>query len=205
MKTYGAEYEAEKGKLAVRTQTLVEVGGYFFADYSSPLRLADLEYAAYLITLFGIKSSDSSPLDGGTVEFGNVDLTFSSYILNGVFKNKNISIYEAFFDLDMRLIGRELIFAGVVDGQRLTEQTATLSVAPSQVNHTVPFPARRITKQCTLIFKGSACRYSGAETLCNKTYEQCQAYGNTLNNGGFKFLPRKGRKFVWGNTTVEVQ
>jgi phage-related protein len=37
-------------------------------------------------------------------------------------------------------------------------------------------------------FKGAECKYSGPNTTCNGTWQQCQDYSNTSNFGGFPGL-----------------
>ena len=42
------------------------------------------------------------------------------------------------------------------------------------------------------VFKGTECGHVGAEQTCNKTYAQCQAYGNVARFGGFPGLATGG-------------
>ncbi len=44
---------------------------------------------------------------------------------------------------------------------------------------------RYIASHCNWKFKGDECGYSGAETVCNRTYEQCVERGQTARFGGF--------------------
>jgi len=52
------------------------------------------------------------------------------------------------------------------------------------------FPKKRYKKNfCDWEFKGTACKYVGAETTCNKTLAECQVRTNTGNFGGFSSIP----------------
>lgn len=41
------------------------------------------------------------------------------------------------------------------------------------------------------------CRYSGAETWCDQTYDRCLQLSNTDNFGGFRFIPSLIDKEIW--------
>lgn len=45
-----------------------------------------------------------------------------------------------------------------------------------------------LSSMCPHRFKGHRCKYSGAETDCDKTIQRCAELGNTVNHGGFPFL-----------------
>jgi hypothetical protein len=45
------------------------------------------------------------------------------------------------------------------------------------------------------------CRYSGAEIWCDRSWDRCSALGNTINYGGFKYLPNIiGKQIYWGQS-----
>lgn len=61
------------------------------------------------------------------------------------------------------------------------------------------FPKYRyISSHCNWAgnFKGVECRYSGATTSCDGTWESCEALNNTRNFGGYRGLSEKGWKVV---------
>lgn len=41
-------------------------------------------------------------------------------------------------------------------------------------------------------FKGAECQYNGPESSCNRTYTQCQEYGNVHRFGGFPGMTSRG-------------
>lgn len=46
------------------------------------------------------------------------------------------------------------------------------------------------------------CRYSGAETWCDRSWDRCNALSNTINYGGFRYLPGLlGKQINWGQAS----
>lgn len=46
-------------------------------------------------------------------------------------------------------------------------------------------------------FKGDECAYAGGESWCDRTYTRCEALGNTVNFGGFRWLPSIMDVEIW--------
>ena len=59
------------------------------------------------------------------------------------------------------------------------------------------FPLYRFTAlHCNWDFKGFECAYAGAETDCDRTWERCQALGNTPRFGGYPGLNLIGWRMI---------
>lgn len=53
------------------------------------------------------------------------------------------------------------------------------------------------------IFKGTECQYSGPESECDRTYSQCDEYGNTSNYGGFRWIQSlEGKMYMPGGQST---
>ena len=85
-------------------------------------------------------------------------------------------------------------------------------VAKQEIGGGAQIPARKLVFQCPLVFKGKAClggqaiseksaTYQAA-SRCNKSVNQCVAYGNFDNFGAFRFVPISG---TFSYTTTEVK
>jgi phage-related protein len=76
-----------------------------------------------------------------------------------------------------------------------TAEWATFNLgAPSVYRKKIPRD-RLMKRYCRhKIFKGIYCKYAGAATTCNRTYEQCRTYGNLNNFGGAPGLGSGGLK-----------
>jgi hypothetical protein len=45
------------------------------------------------------------------------------------------------------------------------------------------------------------CRYTGAETWCDRSWDRCSTLANTVNFGGFRYLPSiVGKQIFWGQS-----
>lgn len=91
-------------------------------------------------------------------------------------------------------------------GQPITDANVVLfngyvtewSYQPGSVSFKVSSILRKWTKvttrlfspSCTVkVFKSPQCGYVGSENVCDRTYNQCDMYNNTLNFRGFRYLP----------------
>jgi phage-related protein len=72
--------------------------------------------------------------------------------------------------------------------------TLTLG-APNPLRRRFP-PWRYISSHCHWDFKSVECGYSGGATVCDRTWERCQALNNTVRFGGYRGLTQKGWRVV---------
>jgi len=139
----------------------------------------------------------------GTIKIGNVDDTFTSLVINGSLKKKDIEVYEVFFDDSSTVVGYETLFSGAIDGQMLGDHWCTLTLVPAHDGSVVLCPRRRVVPSCGFVFKGDDCGYSGSETSCAKTFDGCRNSGSPF--GGFSFVLKPGKIFTWGSTIIKVE
>jgi phage-related protein len=112
---------------------------------------------------------------------GLVDTTVDIYIVNAGLLSENYS---------------ELTMNFVVMGCNYDSQVITLQLStPSPMRQRFP-KNRFIAKYCPWPFKGVECKYSGADTTCQRTHDDCEAKGNLLNFGGFPGLREDGFRVV---------
>jgi hypothetical protein len=138
----------EKKKQSVKTFWLVNIGDiYFYTDRNETISYGNNPYIPWPVEISGFKSSDGSPLDGGTVRLGNVTLEMSSLVLNNLLKNKTVYVYEAWLDIDNEIIEVELICPGKIDGRPgLDEHWVNINVVAHVNPWTQGCPRKRITK-----------------------------------------------------------
>jgi hypothetical protein len=100
------------------------------------------------LRLSGFVTSDGNPLEGGTIEVGNVPLDMSAAILNDTLSNAYVYLYEAWYDDSMTFIEADLIYAGKVSGRPgITEQYATIQASPHLNPWSQRCPRTKITKK----------------------------------------------------------
>lgn len=85
--------------------------------------------------------------------------------------------------------GTATIFSGTFSQWTYRPKNVSIKAVSifSKFNRTT---TRVFSSSCTIkVFKSSQCNYSGSETICDRTYAQCSAFGNTDNFQGFRWLP----------------
>lgn len=85
--------------------------------------------------------------------------------------------------------GEATIFSGTFSQWTYRPKNVSIKAVSifSKFNRTT---TRVFSSSCSIkVFKGSQCNYAGAETICDRTYTQCDAFGNTENFQGFRWLP----------------
>ena len=56
------------------------------------------------------------------------------------------------------------------------------------------------SRACPHAFKGTRCAYAGADTVCLKTWTDCDSKSNTANFGGLRYAPEPGDTLTLGVT-----
>jgi hypothetical protein len=90
-----------------------------------------------------------------------------------------------------------VLFQGVLDGWDMQEGKLSLSVGnifSQWAQHTLS----KHSASCRWkIFKGVECAYAGTEAHCDRSYARCIELSNSINFGGFRWLPSIVDKEVW--------
>lgn len=89
------------------------------------------------------------------------------------------------------------VFTGILDACRINHQRAVFEVYNPLIFWKRKTPRRIHQPSCPWPFKGSLCAYAGAETWCDQSFARCTALGNTINFGGFRYLPDLQDKQLW--------
>lgn len=137
----------------------------------------------------GKVSKKTSPeVDRMTVNVGDDDTgIIAQKFLDGDLDGISLTVYETPVDAleegDGRIFYRGKFYAGSYSNGWLSIDLKGQTLNDRRV------PARKFTKACPWIFKGTECGYSGAETECNKTLSNCKARSNTSNFGGIDGPP----------------
>lgn len=147
-------------------------------------------------SISGINQSAGTSVDRVKLTYRNIDLSFSSILLNNSVKGRTVVIYEGALDGYTPIV--EKVYEGIILTWDIDAKNAVITLSNEMMfwkKKTLRYPS--VT--CRWDFKGIECGYTGSETLCGKAYENCQAYGNTDNFGGFRFLKSlEERKIYWG-------
>ena len=187
---------------------------FWFVDLefdSATYRYSDCDIELYsggnLYSPNGFEVSDlrmtaDMTVDRATVEFQNVDLVMSGLILNETVVNRTVKLYFGCLNSANAIIALESVFEGFITGWGgMSPRSCPVTVA----NYFVFWykqSLRLAQATCPWAFKSTnnpECGYSGSETACNKTWTRCTALANTVNFGGFRWLPAfEEKKIYWG-------
>lgn len=105
----------------------------------------------------------------------------------------------------MNVLGKALLFLGYCDQVDLDVQQAKIEIYNHMIKWKTLTPRRLHAPSCEWTFKDTVtCRYAGAETWCDHSWERCLALTNSINFGGFRWLPfLQDKKIYWGRVPKE--
>lgn len=87
---------------------------------------------------------------------------------------------------------RKVLLVGEISGVNVTDNTASISIVSDIAPNVAFISARPIQTHCPLIFKGTACGYSGPLTTCNKLYDSEDGCAGRANQHRFGGIVTKG-------------
>lgn len=83
------------------------------------------------------------------------------------------------------------IISGKISNIKGDGKTFSFDIVNDLGNYSTVSPRITYDVSCPWIFKDSTyCKYSGSETVCNKTMSRCKELSNVLNFGGFPNIPK---------------
>lgn len=113
-----------------------------------------------------------------------------------------VSFYLASLDEAYQIQSTILLFKGYIDNWGY-DQTVLQMECSSLLNQWNRRTIRMFSGSCRwAAFRGPECKYMGEQQQCDRTYVQCESYGNTVNFGGYRWLPLlQNKKILWGKKT----
>jgi len=116
------------------------------------------------------------------------------------------NVWVGVIDINGFVIDTLNLFNGEIDSFAINEETLKLKLG-SYFSKWAHKSISQHGSSCRWrVFKGTECQYVGAETKCDRRYETCVLYTNTINFGGFRWLPDLEDKVVfWGPTASEYK
>lgn len=140
--------------------------------------------------------------DKVSLTMDNSDGLVSGWIMTSEIRGKNFNLWLVALDNNMQVIGEPvaLFVGGLIDGIKCKRESATIEIFNHMILWKKKIPGRMHQGNCTFVFKNTAtCKYAGVATHCDKSYDQCVLYGNTLNFGGFRWIQGMVDKQIpWG-------
>jgi phage-related protein len=170
----------------------------------------DIYWAGFWWNSHGVKFNQitkgkSGEADSMTMTVNNIDRSFSTLALASDIRGSAFTLYKAWLDSNMDVIGfateaaAPILFPGVLDQMEINQLEARITVLSEGIKNKIKTPRRNFSPNCQWVFKGTYCAYAGAETWCDHTRSRCLTLVNTDNYGGFQWLPElETRQFYWG-------
>jgi len=155
-------------------------------------------YEPWGMNFGAVEYSISPTVDKVSVEVDNVDLTFSSMLQTEEMRGKRFLIRLAALNQNMGVVGAVIHFDGILDSIRAKKKIVKIDVYNHMILWKKKIPRRTHQPTCTWTFKDSStCKYTGATATCDKSWDECVAMSNSINFGGFRFLPSLSDKQIW--------
>ena len=167
----------------------------------------DVWYDGNKYTARGLETSSSMfninmQIDKMSISLDNSDLVLTAIIENQEIRSKQVIIRAASLNDLGKVTAQEVIFLGIIDSANYNNEKATFSVFNIFAFWQRKVPRRKYSPKCQWEFKDAVnCKYSGAQTWCDKTYSRCAALFNQVNFGGFRWISCLIDKDIWWGRT----
>jgi hypothetical protein len=148
-----------------------------------------------------INYSNNNIVDNVSIEIDNIDSALTSIFLDNVIIEEPAAIYLVIFDDDKTILNTQVLFNGILNDFILDESKVSTNITSEftkwDQNSNVKHSSLCRWKE----FKGAECLYAGGQTACDRTYSRCIELSNTVNFGGFRWLPGIEDIQIWWGPT----
>lgn len=176
-------------------------------DTNPPVNIVKADVSVYYdnkifeskgIDFGAFESSISSQVDKLSVDIDNVDLVMSALIMGSEIRGKSATLKLVALDTNMVVIGESLLFSGIIDSAKANKRTASFELLNHMILWKKKIPRRTSSVTCPWSFKDpDTCRYVGAFTTCDKSWDNCTQRSNTINFGGHPYIASLVDKSIW--------
>ena len=183
-------------------------------DFTTPIYITGTDryvfynsnsYAPFPFNVENIKNVTGPAPTNLRVSAGNLDRSISAAVLGERVQGKQATIRKAYwYATDPTTHTNPYIYyQGQIDSVSISETENTAQVAFEIKNDFVrwdkPVPDNQFSATCNWTFKSTTpgCQYTGAASLCDRTYARCQTLGNTDRFRGFKSITKLEDGEVW--------
>jgi len=162
-----------------------------FVSNDNPITFDGNSYQPYPINYENIAENGNNEIETIQVSVSNVSREIQSIIDQNELRKCKVKIIIIFKDkIDDTDAKIEDVF--YIDSFETSEQTVIFTLSTKFDVMGVQLPGRIYTRTyCRWQFQGAECKYSGADTECNKKLARCIELANTDNFGGFPGIPPK--------------
>lgn len=176
----------------------------YFTDLDVDVWFEDTQYIAWGLSVQEISYSLTATVDRLDIQLDDVDSTFTALALNEEIRGKRLTVHKVALDSHAQVIGAAKFFSGIIDEFSGDDKNGVMRM---QVYSPLILWKRRTPRRihqatCPWEYGDSeTCRYVGTMGRCDQSYAACSERANTLNFGGFRFLPSLQNKQIWWGRT----
>jgi len=177
---------------------------YRYTDCEVPITYAvdgtaEVTFQPRAFSFDNVSYSDNDIVDSVSIRVDNLDSVLTSLFLDNVIAEEECILYLILFNDDNSILGVQQLFNGMINDFTLDESELTMTVTSIFTKWNQMSGSKHPTQCRWKVFKGVECQYAGAETECDRGYTRCDELSNTVNFGGFRWLPPiEDEKIWWG-------
>lgn len=162
----------------------------YFAEWDSNVTFNSIVYTRFPITHDFVSENSQGRIDSIKLTVCNISRLIQGYLELYDFRKKKVTIQMVWAD---NLSDSDPVLSDTfyIDKYSADEKNVTFELTSKFDILILQLPARMYMRNyCAWKFKGTECKYAGATTTCNKTFQACQALSNIANFGGFPSVPQ---------------
>jgi phage-related protein len=163
-------------------------------------------YVPYPVLLSEVKRTTGPAMDSVEIIASNVVRSLSAMVMSEQVQGKECTIHKTYIS-GTSVTTPYVWFSGNVDEVDIRENLDSASVRLSVKNDftrwDMSIPRRYFSPTCNWNFKSiissgmPGCGYTGAESLCDKSWATCIRLGNVDRYSGFRHMPRVIEAEIW--------
>lgn len=198
MRETSADFIEEKNKPENRPVFLYRVEEYdgvndlLLTSHDQNVTFDGDEYLKFPITHDTLSENSSGEIEQVSVRIGNVTREIQSYIETYDWRGKRVTVTMVFLD-QLADVDAKLSNVYYIDNYSADEKVVSVTLNTKLDVLDVQIPRGSYMRNiCRWRFKSTECGYAGAESMCNKTKQDCRDNkDNVLRFGAFPSIPQR--------------
>lgn len=194
----GAGFITEKNKQQNRPVYLYRVFDYdgsadlYFTNHDEDVTFDGQVYTAFPITHDTVADNTSGEIDQVTVKLANVSREIQAYLETYDWRGLKVTITAVFLE-ELADADDSVVHTFYIDNYTADEESVSFVLTTKFDLLDIQLPLRTYNRNhCGWKFKSTECGYAGAETICNKTKQDCRDNKNNVTRfGGFPSIPQR--------------
>lgn len=157
--------------------------------YASPGISWTRKFEPWPLDRDAIRISLTDRIDTLKLTFSNIGWhRFLGYLRDEDHHGKRVKIWQGFLDIAQEEANLAELFEGEIDRVNYNEQVIMVSLKGNASYLERDGLSRTYSVYCPFKFKSRQCGYVGPDTICDKSFADCNGRGNGGRFGGFRTL-----------------